>query len=154
MSVLDEARRELASRSGLACEVGDSYEQSILAPLADVADYVCRIGDHPESSHYRADKAGPLLAAAVRLQRSTLVGYAGGPLHEWRIGVIFAGFDVLERVRQAVTTAAWRMAKPSVDSGGVLYESDVRELRDAVREFSCWVQDLASTALPDRWDED
>jgi hypothetical protein len=153
MSVLDLARRDLAERCSAFAEADDWDEHSILSPLAGVADHVCRIGDHRESAHYRASKAGPLLASAICVQRETLLGFAGGPLHEWHKGVIVAAFDVLEEVRQAVTAAAWAVARPTAGFGGLLYESDVRELRDAARRFTCWTEELAPTALPDPSEE-
>lgn len=154
VTILDAARRELGARCSDAGEAGDWAERSILGPLADVADHVCRIGDHRESSHYRADKAGALLAAALRLQRETVLGFAGWPEGTVEERTIVEAFDVLDEVRQAASAAAWMAARQARDSGDGLYESDVCRLFDAARRFSCWVEELATTAKPDRWDND
>src|SRR6266545_4171416 len=38
-----------------------------------------RIGDHADSPRCRADKSGPLVHSAIRLQREALLGYCGWP---------------------------------------------------------------------------
>lgn len=76
MTTLEDARQDLAKRYQAADAAGDFAERDVLNPLADVADYVCRIGDHRDSAYYSADKAGALLHAAIRLQRETLTRYA------------------------------------------------------------------------------
>jgi hypothetical protein len=153
MSVLDEAWRDLAARCNAVGEAGDWDEQSILGPLADVADQVCRIGDHRESAHYRADKAGALLLAAIRVQRETLLGFAGWPEEGWHERTIVGAFEVLEQVRQAVGTVAWTAARQARDHCSVLYDSDARRLFDAVGTFTGWVEEVASTPEPD-WSDD
>jgi hypothetical protein len=154
MSVLDAARRELAARSCATGEAGDWAEQSVLAPLADVADHVCRIGDHDESAHYRADKAGSLLAAAVRVQCETLLGYAGWPEGSPEERAIVDAFDQLEEVRQAIGIVTWTAARHARDDTSVLYSSDAQRLFDAAHQFGRWVDEVATTAQPDRRDED
>jgi hypothetical protein len=153
VTILDEARQDLAARVTAVGATGDWDEQSILAPLADVADHVCRVGDHRESAHYRADKAGALLSAAIRLQRETLLGFAGWPDEGWHLRTIVEAFDVLEQVRQAVGTVAWMAARQARDHCSTLYESDARRLFEAARQFSGWVEDVADTPEPD-WSED
>jgi hypothetical protein len=153
VTILDEARRDLSARCSAVGDAGDWAEQSILGPLADVADHVCRIGDHAESAHYRADKAGALLAAAIRLQRETLLGFACWPDEGWHLRTIVEAFEVLEQVRQAVGAVAWITARNARDHCSVLYESDARRLFDAARQFTGWVEEVAATPEPD-WCED
>jgi hypothetical protein len=78
VSALERAHDELVARLQRAERAEDWPECSILDPLADVADYVKRIGDHPESAHYRADKAGELVWWAVRVQHAAHEAYAPG----------------------------------------------------------------------------
>lgn len=139
MSMLDGARRELAARRHAADETGDWRERSILGPLADVADHVCRIGDHPERGHYRADKAGALLAAAVRLQRETLLGYAGWPEDCAEEATIVDGYALVDDVCRAVGRLAWTAARGARGDRGELYESEARALRDVARRLSRWI---------------
>ncbi|MGH9165467.1 MAG: hypothetical protein ACRDZW_08160, partial [Acidimicrobiales bacterium] len=74
---LDVARADLAQRTFDAEKLEQWQERSVLGNLADVADMVCRIGDHPHSAHYRADKAGRLVGAALDVQWECLNAYAG-----------------------------------------------------------------------------
>lgn len=78
-SALAAAHHDLLRRCHLAERAGDWQEGVILSALADVADYLKRIGDNPGSSHYRAEKAGALLTAAIRLHRDALLAYGGWP---------------------------------------------------------------------------
>jgi hypothetical protein len=63
MNSLTLARNELRNRAA-AVEGSNPREAHLLEQLDPVLDYVGRIVGHPES-HYRADKAGSLLLAAV-----------------------------------------------------------------------------------------
>jgi hypothetical protein len=78
-SALAVAHEDLLRRCHAAERAGDWQEGVILSALVDVADYLKRIGDNPDSSHYRAEKAWGLLTAAIRLQRDTLLAYGGWP---------------------------------------------------------------------------
>ncbi len=76
---LADAHRELVERCQMADAVDDWRERTLLAPLVDVADYVKRVGDHPDSAHYRAEKAGRLMQSAIAVQCQALMAYAGWP---------------------------------------------------------------------------
>jgi hypothetical protein len=78
MSALGQAHDELVARVQQAERAGDGRERAILDPLADVADYVKRIGDHPQSAHYRADKSDALVWWAIRVQRAAHEAHAPG----------------------------------------------------------------------------
>ena len=76
---LAAAHNDLLRRCHDAERAGDWQEAVILSALVDVADYVKRIGDNPDSAHYRAEKAGTLLTAAIRLHRDALLAFGGWP---------------------------------------------------------------------------
>lgn len=76
----DELRQQRAAAQRLEAEGNAAMITvlRILDPLEDIVDHARRIDLETASDHYRAEKAGPLLTAAVRLQRNALVNYAGG----------------------------------------------------------------------------
>lgn len=78
-SALAAAHDDLLRRCHTAGRAGDWQEAVILSALADVADHVKRIGDNPDSAHYRAEKAGALLTVAIRLHRDALLAYGDWP---------------------------------------------------------------------------
>lgn len=112
MSALEHAYDELRRRTQQADTAGDWQERCILEPLASVADHVKRIGDHRDSAHYRADKSGPLVTAALRVQREALAAYVAG---QWgddspAADAIEATADALDDAAAAVLKALWLIA--------------------------------------------
>jgi hypothetical protein len=112
----------------------------------------------PTDRPIRRDRLRPSLRGRsrkriVRLQRETLLGFAGWPDEGWHLRTIVEAFEVLEQIRQAVGAVAWMAARQARDHCSVLYESDVRRLFEAAREFTGWVEQVASTPEPDWWDE-
>lgn len=69
-SPLDAAREHLRQAAGRADNTEDWPRAALLSPLHDVADMVCRVGDHFDSSHYQADKAGTMVIAALRVRQA------------------------------------------------------------------------------------
>lgn len=112
MSALEAAYDDLRRRVRAADRAGDWQERSILDPLASVADYVKRIGDHGASAHYRADKAGDLVWWALRLEREALVAYArderGDNATE---DALERAAEVRARAAQTATKALWLVAR-------------------------------------------
>jgi len=150
-TALELARADVAGRALVAEEDGDWAEQAVLGHLASVADMVCRIGDHPDSAHYRAEKAGPLLDAAIDLQWACLDAYVGEGDEEVGSDLRQAN-DALRRVATAVRDAMWALA--ATRHGAVLDADDAYQLRAAARGFAAWANALAAQpepalALPD-----
>lgn len=151
MSPLEAAYMDLRARTAVADAAGDWQERQVLAPLADVADHVKRVGDHRDSSHYRADKAGVLVDAALRVQRETMLAYAGWPDDDHPVTrAIEDATKVLSSVVEAVRRAMWSAgAGDSYGLDGALYRSDAEAVTAAGREFSRWAQALAANAVAD-----
>jgi len=139
---LEVARADLLRRTHEADERGDWQERNVLAHLATVADMVCRIADHPDSTHYRAEKAGPLLDAAVRLQGECLNAHLLGA-DEHAVGRLERATEVLAQVADAVQPAMWAIA--CADNGVELDADDICQLRLASSAFAAWADGLAAT---------
>ena len=77
VSALAAAHDDLLRRCHAAERSGHWQEAVILSALVDIADHVKRIGDNHDSAHYRAEKAGVLLTAAIRLHCNTMLAYGG-----------------------------------------------------------------------------
>jgi hypothetical protein len=152
---LDVARRDLAERVQVADEAGDWQERAVLVHLATVADMVCRIGDHTHSAHYRADKSGVLVDAALRVQFECLNAYlVAGQIgdEEEPAGRVEAANDVLEAVASVVRMVMWAQARAG-HGGAEIYASDARRIRRAKQEFDRWAEAICSSAVPDPVDE-
>jgi hypothetical protein len=152
--ILLAAQQELERRYRQADADGDWRERWFLTELVDVADYTRRLALPTTSAHYRAEKSGDLAAAADRVQKVALVGFAGWPentdpedsrTHPTE-QAIHDAFEILGNVRAAVRTGAWLAAS---GTGAELYESDAQAIRRAAREFSAWADRLADTAVAD-----
>ena len=141
-SPLTDAYNELRRRYRNADSAGDWQERSVVGQLVEIADYVARIGDNAHSAHYRADKAGPLLQSAIRLQAQTLLGYAGWPEGDAAVAVE-RPLDLLGEVTTAVVAMSWLAAR-----GAELYRSDADALNSAVHELVRWAEALTATAVP------
>jgi hypothetical protein len=109
VSALADAYEDLCRRVQRADRAGDWRERSILEPLADVADYVKRIGDHRDSAHYRADKAGPLVWWAIRVQREAHEAYAPGD--DATAEAIGRASRALSDAADAVNKALWLISR-------------------------------------------
>ncbi len=140
---LDLARADLARRASLADKAGDAKECALLEHLASIADMVCRIGDHPDSAHYRADKSGPLLRSAAHLQLECLRSYLGGADDDAQAELDEAT-DVLEKVQAAVRRAMWVIA--GAHRGANLEDDDLRALTSAAKAFTTWASAVVDRA--------
>lgn len=139
MTSLDDARTHLAGRAMAA----DGNEAYILAPLADVADMVCRIGD-TEGSHYRAGKATEMVDAALRVLREVLITRAVD------VGNVEADESVqaldadLRQVVDAVVPVMWATAEGrDVDRG------QAAALTAAAKALTTLAGSVAFSAVPE-----
>jgi hypothetical protein len=107
-STLAAAHEDLLRRCHAAERSGDWKEGVILSALVDIADYVKRIGDNPDSSHYRAEKVGALLTAAIRLQRDTLLAHGGWPEDDPNEEAVLTAFRLLDDVAQHIRQTMWQ----------------------------------------------
>ena len=143
-SPLERARQDVARRA-LAAEGEEQWqERAVLGRLAVVADMVCRIGDHPESTHYRAEKAGALVEAALRVELECVNAYLGDGCDETAEDLAQA-CRAVEMVTEAVRSAMWSWA--AVDSAAALDDDAVRDLRRAAGAFSRWANRVADRAV-------
>lgn len=145
-TALEVARSDVAGRALAAEEDGDWTERAVLVQLASVADMVCRIGDQPHSAHYRAEKAGPLLDAAIDLQWECLNAYVGEASEEVG-GELEQANEALRQVATAVRSAMWALAGAS--HGASWDDDDARQLRRAASGFAAWANGLAARAQPE-----
>jgi len=151
VSALEQAHADLRARSAAADRAGDWREARLLEALGGVADYVKRIGDHPGSAHYRADKAGDLVIDAVHVLRLAFLAYAGWPQDTPQAAAIRGAVDALQTTCRAVERALWSNTR----TGGVgVFAFDLGAIGDAARTFVRWADALAATAVPDADEED
>lgn len=121
-AALDAAHEELYGQLQAAYRLDAEGQDmaallAVLVPLEDVVDHARRVDLDTASEHYRADKAGALLRAAVRLQRNTLLEYArslqdpdfdaGGATGE-RLASLAS--DLIDQVDQTVSMM-WEVAR-------------------------------------------
>lgn len=143
-TALELARRDVARRALAAEDAGEWRERAVLGRLAVVVDMACRIGDHADSAHYRAEKAGTLVEAALRVELECLNAYLGDGCDETAEDVAQA-CRAVEVVAEAVRTAMWGWA--AADSAAVLDDDSVRDLRRAAGAFSRWANRVADRAV-------
>lgn len=148
-SALDVARQDLARRAQALDDSGNWQERMLLLHLADVADMVCRIGDHGHSPHYRADKSGALVSSAIRVELECLRDYGGIDDEDEADRHLDAGAEVLAEVATAVRMAMWIVARRANRSGAELYASDARRIRQAQHVFDRWAESVCAGAVPD-----
>lgn len=152
-TTLEAARTELGQRLVRADARDDWATRRWLAPLADVADMVCRIGDHDDSKHYQADKATNLVQSALRVRRACLERYADLDDPNERPKIEKALHDLTEiadRVETAISGAMWSLARLAQEgTDGAIYQSDAANLADVARDLGRLAERLATTARPD-----
>lgn len=148
---LDVARADLAQRTLDAETMEQWQERSVLSNLADVADMVCRIGDHPHSAHYRADKAGRLVGAALDVQWECLNAYAAETADDEIVAELERANDILQEVAAGVRAVMWAITRSDRDVG--LYVSDISGLRRVASAFARWAGRVADQAVPDPVDD-
>lgn len=127
-----------------ALDAAGAPEWRLIYDMADVLDYARRIVDHRDSTHYHAEKSGPLVGSALRVQRAALERHAVDPDG--------AGGDQIDRVHrhavdltEALTGVMWAGAHSRP-----LYTDEVVELRRVLREVGSLVDELATNAI--EWD--
>ena len=143
-SPLERARQDVARRALAAEDAEQWQERAVLGRLAVVADMACRIGDHPESAHYRAEKAGTLVEAALRVELECLNAYLGDGCDETAEELAQA-CRAVEILAEAVRAAMWSWAH--ADSAAVLDDDARRDLRRAAGAFSRWANRVADRAV-------
>jgi hypothetical protein len=150
-SALEAAHADLEARVAAADRSGDWQERSVLEPLASVADHLQRIADHGDSAHYRADKSGPLVTGAVRVQKEVFCAYGGWPHGDSAPARRMAeATEVLGQVVDAVRIVLWQAAQAARDGAApVIYTYQTGDIRKAARAVARWADGVAATAVPD-----
>lgn len=137
-SALAAAHEDLLRRCH-AAERGDDWQEGIiLSALVDVADYLKRIGDNPDSSHYRADKAGALLTAAIRLHHDLLLAYGGWPEDDPNEHAVLTASRMLEDVADHVRQTMWQAMRAARDESPAANRSPSSGLVDAGDQLARW----------------
>jgi hypothetical protein len=151
VSALRDALEDLGARRRAAERAEDWHEVAVLAHLVDIADYTARIGDVTDSAHYRAEKAGPLLDAAIRIQEDVFLAAAAWPAEDTPLDrAVVEATKVLGDVAGEVRQVLWDSVQNERDGDGpVAYRSTARSLIDAVGELSRWADAIAASAVPD-----
>lgn len=137
-SALAEAHNELLARCHAAERAGDWCEAATLSALVDVADYLKRIGDNPDSAHYRAEKAGALLDAAIRVQRTAMLSYGGWPEDDANEHAVVAASRLLERTADHVGQAMWHAMCAARGDAQPLGRHEAGELVHLGQELARW----------------
>jgi len=137
-SALAAAHHDLLRRCHLAERAGDWQEGLILSALVDVADYLKRIGDNPESSHYRAEKAGALLTAAIRLHRDALLAYGGWPDDDDNERALLSSSRLLEDVAGRVRQSMWQAMRAARGESPALNRSETDRFVHVGRQLERW----------------
>ena len=143
---LEAARTYLRVLCRMADDAGDWQERRLLGPLHDVADMVCRIGEYGDSDRYRADKAGTLVGAALKLRSVALERYAGTDENDQEFSKVLG---LQEGLDNAISRVMWVLAGWKRNNGGELWRSDAEDLRLALRRLSDWAETITELALPD-----
>jgi hypothetical protein len=137
-SALAAAHDDLLRRCHAAERSGDRQEGAILGALVDVADYVKRIGDNPDSAHYRAEKAGALLTAAIRLHRDALLAYGGWPEDDANEDAVLTAAKLLEDVAEHVRQTMWEAMHIARGEAQTASRSRGKDLVHAGEQLARW----------------
>lgn len=140
-STLDAAREEMWQRVFATEKVEDWPLRDVLAPLAEVADYVCRIGDHTDSAHYQVSKAGPLVHSAMRVRANAFERFDSRRVGECADKMA----EVLIALEASMAACLWTRAR----TGDEVYRSDADALRTALADLTSWVEGVTGHVTPD-----
>lgn len=127
------------------------HERRLVAGVEGVVDHVRRVMLPTASPHYQADKAGPLVLAALSVQAAAFDGYAGDAALAWgdapdedelldRLAGVAAA---VEAAVEASAAVRWDVARTGCPS-----EGSVEALRQATRGLVALVSDLTKVAQP------
>ena len=139
-SPLAAAHNDLLQRCHAAERAGDWQEAVILSALVDVADHVKRIGDNPNSSHYRAEKAGTLLTAAIRLHRDALLAYGGWPEDHASEQAVDNASQLLHDAATDAQHTMWRAMRAAQGETEGVREQSIDDLVHAGRQLARWTE--------------
>jgi len=145
---LKAAHEALLARYFAADRSGEWQERNVLNGLVDVMDHVVRIGS-THSSHYRAQKALPLLRGAMRVRSEAFNNFADS------LGTDIASDDLgstsiddltrlIETVEAEITTVMWSRAW-----GEPIYRAQAKALHASVSTLAEWAQLERDAASPD-----
>jgi hypothetical protein len=137
-SALAAAHDDLVRRCHAAERAGDWPEGVVLSALVDIADYVKRIGDNPDSAHYRAEKAEALLTAAIRLHRDALLAYGGWPEDDPNEDAVHTASRLLDDVAQHVQQTMWQAMRAARGESPTAGRTLTDDLEHAGEQLAHW----------------
>lgn len=137
-SPLAAAHDDLLRRCHGAERAGDWQEAVILSALVAVADHVKRIGDNPDSAHYRAQKAGTLLTAAIRLHRDTLLAYGGWPECDASEQAMDSASRLLHDAARQAQQTMWQAMRAAQGDTGTRNRSEPATPPHVGRQLADW----------------
>lgn len=143
---LAQAEDHLAA---LASAEHDWDRAQFLGALANIADHTRRVMLDTASPHYRADKAGPIVASALKVQRATMFAYAGVP------EVVSGPASNLERttshlaeIAETFRSVMWSLSR-SVSGSSPVFASTHAEARQALANAIAWIDTLPTIPDPE-----
>ena len=142
---LTAARTYVRVLCRMADDAGDWKEHRLLESLHDVLDMVCHIVDHPDNPDHQAERAGPLVTAALDVRRAALQNVAG-PAEDQHDDLSKA--HTLEKNLDTEMNRVMRAIARRHD-GTQLWCSDIVNLLGALRHLVEWVEKISATAVPD-----
>ncbi len=98
------------------------------------------------ATHYGADKAGPLVIAALELRCVAPERYAAVEGDDQEFTKVLQPQQALDN---AISRVMWVLARWKRDTGGELWRSDIDDLRIALRRLSELAETMSALALPD-----
>jgi hypothetical protein len=137
---LEVAREHLRDELQRSDHAGDGRYQ-LIGALYDVADMVCRIGDHWDSRHYQAGKSQTLVDAALGVRRDAFVRYCGDSEEP----VLYEATKLVGELESLVTRFMWSREPFAVR----FTRSDAADLRRALSEFTAWAAGVIANAVDD-----
>lgn len=156
MTVMEGTHRWMLEELHRQDNAGERAAYELTYHLVDVVDYTKRLNDC-SSRHYRADKSGPLVAAAQYVRRVAIQQYGAWLRSDPNApeatddassaeDAIYRLTELARSVDQSLEAAMWAAAQ-----GRPLYVDQVDRLRNAAGEVRALVDELARNAIP--WEE-
>lgn len=144
---LEEVERSLRAEAEAIHETERYSLAFVFEQLAHVADYTRRCALDSASPHYRADKAGQLVAAAIRVSAAALGNFAeatGDADPDNAVGSIDELHELAADLVVLLRSQSWRVAQARP-----VYRSEVDELRKVLARLAGLHAGLDLIALPD-----
>jgi excisionase family DNA binding protein len=97
-----------------------------------------RIGDNPDSSHNRTEKAGAVPTAAIRLQRDALLAYGRWPEDDPNEHAVLTASRLLDDVAEHVRHTMWQAIRAAPGESPATSPSPSNDLVHAGEQLARW----------------